>query len=146
MENEKLEGHDKITELITITHKSMYGHSGILVHLIDFDHLQITKAASRRTLMHLLLRQVRNQADISLFKKTAIRSTTDVMLPLPQPKRELLLSNYITQILVTFRMILPTRTWKCPRKLYGLLLALCVRRLASTRTKARGDPPFARNS
>jgi hypothetical protein len=49
-ENEK---HDKITELITITHKSTYGHSGLLVHLVDFD-LQITKAASRRTLMHLL--------------------------------------------------------------------------------------------
>ena len=143
---EKHEGHDKITELITITHKSTYGHSEILVHLVAFDHLQITKAVSRRTLMHLLLPQVRNRADISLSKKMAIRSTTGVMSPPSQPKRELLLSKYITHILATFAMILPTRTWKYPQKLYGLLLALWVRHLASTRTKTPGDPPFARNS
>ena len=32
-EDEKHESHDKITELIAITHKSTYGHSGIVVHL-----------------------------------------------------------------------------------------------------------------
>ena len=53
-ENEKHE-HDKVTELM---HKGTYDHSGILVQFVDFDHLQITKAASRRTLMHLLLPQV----------------------------------------------------------------------------------------
>src|SRR6267143_4590749 len=75
----------------------------------------------------------------------AIRSTTGVMLLLPQPRRELLLSKYITQSLATFGTILSMSTWKCPQKLYGLLLASWVRRLASKRPKTCGDPPFARH-
>jgi hypothetical protein len=54
------------------------------------------------------------------------------------------LSKYITQILATFGMVLPTRIWRCPQKLYRLLLTLWVRHLASTRMKTCGDPPFAR--
>ena len=63
-EGEMHEAHDKITELIAITHKSTYGHSGIVVHLVDSYYLQSTKAVSRRILMHLLLPIVRNRADM----------------------------------------------------------------------------------
>jgi hypothetical protein len=109
-EEEKHEEHDQVTELIAITRKSTYNHSGILVHFVEFDHLQGTEQVSRRTLMRLLLRPVRNRADISLSNKMEIQSTTGVTSPQTQPKLELLLSNYITQILATFWTTLPTRT------------------------------------